>query len=49
MAKKAGVRFAFGTNNTDRNLGRLEYCLDMVTQCGLTADDMFVPPLERGK
>jgi len=43
LAKKAGVRFTFGTNNTDRNLGCLEYCLDMISQCGLTADDMFVP------
>jgi hypothetical protein len=25
--KKAGLKFSFGTNNADRNLGRLEYCL----------------------
>jgi hypothetical protein len=27
-AKKAGVKFSFGTNNGDRKLGRLEYGVD---------------------
>jgi sugar phosphate isomerase/epimerase len=43
LAKSRGVKFSFGTNNTDRNLGRVEYCLQMVQACGLTAADMFVP------
>ncbi|MHC4177114.1 MAG: family 16 glycoside hydrolase [Planctomycetota bacterium] len=42
-AKKAGVKFAFGTNNSGRDLGRLEYCLDMIKECGLNARDMFIP------
>jgi len=42
-AKQAGVKFAFGTNNGGRELGRLEYCLRMIEECGLTAEDMFVP------
>jgi histidinol phosphatase-like PHP family hydrolase len=42
-AKKAGVKFSFGTNNGDRNLGRLEYCLEMVRECGLTSSDIFFP------
>jgi hypothetical protein len=42
-AKQAGVKFTFGTNNAGRNLGRLEYCLDMIQQCGLTPEDMFLP------
>ncbi len=42
-AKKAGVKFSFGTNNADRNLGWLEYCLQMVTECGLTWQDIFFP------
>jgi len=42
-AKQAGVKFTFGTNNAGRNLGRLEYCLDMIQQCGLTSEDMFLP------
>jgi len=42
-AKKAGVKFSFGTNNADANLGRMEYALEMVRQCGLTGQDIFVP------
>ncbi len=42
-AKKAGVKFALGTNNGGKNLGRLEYCLDMIRECGLTSRDMFMP------
>jgi hypothetical protein len=42
-AKKAGVKFAFGTNNGDRKLGRLEYGVEMVEECGLTWQDIFVP------
>jgi len=42
-AKAAGVKFTFGTNNGGKELGRLEYCLDVVEQCGLTWKDMFVP------
>jgi len=42
-AKKAGVKFAFGTNNAGRELGRLEYCVEMVKECGLTWQDIFVP------
>jgi len=41
MAKEAGVKFAFGTNNTGRDLGQLEYCLKMIVECGLTPNDMF--------
>ena len=43
LAKKHGVRFAFGTNNTDSNMGDLDYCLLMKKRCGLTAGDMFKP------
>ena len=43
QAKKAGVKFTFGTNNSNRNLGRLEYCLAMVQVCGLTPEDMWMP------
>jgi len=43
LAKQAGVKFAFGTNNGGRELGYLEYSLDMAEKCGLTRDDMFVP------
>lgn len=43
QAKQAGVKFTFGTNNTNHNLGRLEYCLDMIKACGLTPQDMWIP------
>jgi hypothetical protein len=49
LAKQAGVRFSFGTNNVDRNLGRLEYCLQMVKECALTWQDIFVPRPEGEK
>jgi len=42
-AKKAGVKFSFGTNNGGRNLGHLEYCRRMAKQCNLTEQDMFWP------
>jgi histidinol phosphatase-like PHP family hydrolase len=42
-AKRAGVKFTFGTNNGGPKLGRLEYCLDMIKECGLRPRDMFVP------
>ncbi len=41
MAKAGGVKFTFGTNNTGRDLGRLEYCIQMLEECELTPDDMF--------
>ena len=30
MAKEAGVKFSFGTNNVTKNLGDLEYCFEML-------------------
>lgn len=42
-AKARGVKFTFGTNNAGRELGRLEYCLEMIDACGLTPADMFAP------
>jgi hypothetical protein len=43
MAKAAGVKFTFGTNNADRTPGRLEYCLRMIEECALTPDDLWSP------
>jgi len=43
LAKKSGVKFTLGTNSSGRNLGRLDYALDMVRECGLRWEDMFVP------
>jgi hypothetical protein len=41
--KAAGAKFSFGTNNADANLGRLEYPIQMVRECGLVWQDIFVP------
>jgi len=44
MAKAAGCKFSFGTNNGGPNdLGRSEYGLRMVDECQLTWRDIFVP------
>jgi hypothetical protein len=43
LAKAAGAKFSFGTNNADANLGRLEYPIRMVRECGLVWQDIFVP------
>ena len=40
-AKAAGVKFTMGTNNSDKNLGYLEYCMDMIDECGLEPTDFF--------
>src|SRR5690606_26545757 len=41
MAKDAGLKFSFGTNNSGSDLGQLEYCLQMIEECKLTPNDMF--------
>jgi hypothetical protein len=44
MAKAAGCKFTFGTNNATANdLGRCEYGLRMVDECRLQWQDFFVP------
>ncbi len=43
-AKAAGVKFTFGTNNAGPNdLAHLQYCLDMIKECGLEPADMWIP------
>jgi hypothetical protein len=43
LAKAAGCKFTFGTNNADRDIGRLDYCFQMVKEVGLGWQDMWVP------
>ncbi|MDR0794561.1 MAG: hypothetical protein LBE79_00665 [Tannerella sp.] len=43
MAKKAGVKFTFGSDTGDRRSFRLDYCKEVATLCNLTEDDFFVP------
>lgn len=42
-AKAAGAKFSFGINNAEAELGRLEYPIRMVTECGLKWRDIFIP------
>ncbi len=43
-AKEAGVKFTFGTNNVDSDgLGRMEYAIEMVRECKITPEDLWIP------
>jgi hypothetical protein len=43
-AKEAGVKFTFGTNNGGANdLGRMDYAIEIIDECGLTPQDMWFP------
>ncbi|MDZ7613368.1 MAG: hypothetical protein U5K51_06375 [Flavobacteriaceae bacterium] len=42
-AKSAGVKFSMGTNNAERELGTLDYAIEMIAVCGLKPGDFFVP------
>ncbi len=43
LAKAAGCKFTFGTNNGDRDVGRLDYCFQMINEIGLKWQDIWVP------
>ncbi len=45
-AMEAGVKLAFGTNNADAAIGALEYCFEMMDECGITAEHMYFPDLK---
>jgi histidinol phosphatase-like PHP family hydrolase len=50
LAKQAGVKFTFGTNNAGKeDLGVPEYCLKMIQECKLTNKDLFIPSPDRAK
>jgi hypothetical protein len=50
LAKQAGVKFACGTNNAGADdLGRNEYCAEMIRACGLGDADFWTPPAEGAK
>ncbi|MBT8394363.1 MAG: hypothetical protein KJN66_05870 [Bacteroidia bacterium] len=42
-AKAAGAKFSMGTNNVDKNLGSLDYAIEMIEVCGLKPNDFFKP------
>ena len=43
MAKRAGLKFTFGSDTRDEKTGRLDYCRRVAVRCGLKKEDMFVP------
>jgi histidinol phosphatase-like PHP family hydrolase len=42
-AKQAGLKFAFGSDSRNYNVGKLTFCKRIAQKCGLTADDFYVP------
>jgi len=42
-AKAAGAKFSMGTNNVDKNMGTLDYAIEMIDECGLVPSDFFKP------
>ncbi len=47
-AKEAGVKFTFGTNNAGKDdLGTMEYAIDMIGECGLTDNDIWMPEKDK--
>jgi hypothetical protein len=49
LAKAAGCKFTFGTNNTDREVGSLQYCFDIVKALDLKWQDIWLPPEKTGR
>jgi histidinol phosphatase-like PHP family hydrolase len=43
LAKEAGAKFSFGSNIRGPNVGKLDYCLQMVKTLGLKREDVFTP------
>jgi histidinol phosphatase-like PHP family hydrolase len=43
MAKRAQLKFTFGTDSRNQNAAHFYYCYQMAQKCGLTEADMFVP------
>lgn len=43
MAKKAGLKFTFGSDCHNDSFGRLDYCKRVAVSCGLTEKDFYIP------
>ncbi|MCR4411816.1 MAG: hypothetical protein NUV77_05240 [Thermoguttaceae bacterium] len=43
IAREAGVKFSFGSNGRYPNMGKIDYCLAMAKELGLSAADIFTP------
>ena len=42
-AKRAGLKFSFGTDSRNQHAAHFYYCYQMADKCGLMEADMFVP------
>ncbi len=42
-AKRAGLKFTFGTDSRNQNAAHFYYCYQMAQKCGLREADMYVP------
>ena len=50
LAKQAGVKFTCGTNNAGADdLGRNEYCAEMIRACELRPEHFWTPPADGAK
>lgn len=43
MAKRAGLKFTFGSDSRNHYVGRLDYCKRVAKRCQLTEKDFFIP------
>jgi histidinol phosphatase-like PHP family hydrolase len=43
MAKKAGLKFTFGSDSRNQNAGRLAYSKAVAKKCNLKKEDFFIP------
>ena len=43
MARAAGAKFSFGSNGRYPNMGKLDYCVQIAKELGLTRREMFTP------
>ncbi len=43
LAKRAGLKFTFGTDSRNDHAAHFYYCYQMAQKCGLSEADMFVP------
>jgi histidinol phosphatase-like PHP family hydrolase len=43
LAKRATLKFTFGSDSRNQNAAHFYYCYQMAQKCGLTEADMFVP------
>lgn len=47
MAKRAGLKFTFGSDGRNHLVGRLDYCKYVAKKCRLTEKDFFIPRSRR--